>query len=142
MAVLVNALVQVGAQTKTTDLTNQGTVSRSVTGAVFVLNVTAAATLVTDTLNVYVQSSADDGTTWDDFVSFTQVLGNGGVKKFLAFWNGVTTPGTAVRPPTDGTLAVSTVNQGPVGGRWRVKSVTVGTGSFTYSLDVGYIRNA
>ena len=48
--------------------------------ATFVLNVTAAATEVDDTLDVYIDTSYDGGTTWVNVGHFTQVLGNGGVK--------------------------------------------------------------
>jgi hypothetical protein len=108
-----------------------------VVGAVFVLNVTAAAAGAGDTLNVYVQHSIDDGVLFDDFVSFTQVLGNGGVKKFRASWlmyGG--SPTVPLGPLLDGTLAAG-VNQGPVGGTWRTKTVVVGgTAAFTYTLSV------
>lgn len=45
------------------------------------LDVTAAATEVGDTLNVFVQTTLD-GTNWVDIYHFTQVLGNGGAKRY------------------------------------------------------------
>jgi hypothetical protein len=48
----------------------------------FVLDVTAAATDVGDTLDVKVQCRLD-GTNWVDVCSFTQVLGNGGAKRHI-----------------------------------------------------------
>src|SRR6266496_1561427 len=78
----------------------------------FLLNVTAAASAVGDTLDVYIQASSDGGTTYDDFVHFTQVLGNGGAKKFLARWQGEIAPTTALAAPGDATLAAG-VAQGP-----------------------------
>jgi len=48
------------------------------------LDVQAAATEVDDTLDVYVDASADAGSTWVNIIHFTQVLGNGGAKKFVA----------------------------------------------------------
>ncbi len=53
--------------------------------ALFQLDVTAAATEVGDLLDVYLQHSFDGGTTWDDFVHFTQVLGDGGAKKDIPY---------------------------------------------------------
>lgn len=107
-------------------------------GAVFLLNVTAVANAGTDTLDVYLQHSADDGTTWDDFVHFTQVLGNGGAKKFLATWVKNYTPTTAMKPPADGALAAG-VQIGPVGGVWAVKAVIVGgTAAFTYKVQADF----
>lgn len=109
-------------------------------GIMFQLDVTAASTLITDTLNVYIQHSID-GINWDDAVSFTQVLGNGGAKRFVAAWNRIAVPGTAVRALADGTLAAGTVNQGPVSdGQCRVKAVTVGTGSFTFAVAAAATR--
>ncbi len=105
--------------------------------AVFVLDVTAAASAAGDTLDVYVQHSWDEGASWDDFVHFTQVLGNGGAKKFLAFWSlfgGA--PTTPLKAPQDGALAAG-VQQGPVAATWRVKWVIAGAGSHTFTFSVG-----
>jgi len=103
--------------------------------AEFLLNVTAAATAAGDTLDVYVQASCDGGTTWDDFVHFTQVLGNGGAKKYLARWQGMIAPTTAQAAPQDGALAAG-VAAGPHGSVWRVKWVVVSASapSFTFSV--------
>lgn len=54
-----------------------------VRGAAFELEVSAAATDAADTLDVKVQTSFD-GTNWVDIVYFTQVLGNGGAKRYVA----------------------------------------------------------
>ena len=101
----------------------------------YVLDVTAAASDVGDTLDVYIQSSVD-GTTWDDFIHFTQVLGNGGAKKFRAAHNSIITPTTALGPEADGTLAAG-VKQGPLGSQFRIKYVIVDAdadASFTFSV--------
>lgn len=102
----------------------------------FLLNVTAAATAAGDKLDVYVQSTID-GTVYNDFVAFTQVLGNGGAKKFEANWSALAGPTTALGAPADAALAAG-VKQGPVGSGFRVKwVVTSGTSpSFTFSLTV------
>ena len=50
--------------------------------ATVVLNVTAAASEVDDTLDVYVDTSYDGGTTWVNIGHYTQVLGNGGAKEY------------------------------------------------------------
>jgi hypothetical protein len=104
--------------------------------AAFQLTVSAAATDVGDTLDVYLQSSLDGGTTWDDFVHFTQVLGNGGTKKFIAAWSATITPTTALGAPADAALAAG-VKQGPIGPQIRVKWVIVDAdvdGSFTFGI--------
>ena len=100
--------------------------------AAFLLDVTAAATLAGDTLDVYLQHTFDS-TTFDDFVHFTQVLGNGGTVKHVAQWSAVATPTTPLHLAAADTLA-AVVNQGPVGGLWRASFVVVGTGSFTFSV--------
>ena len=105
--------------------------------AVFLLSITAAATDVGDTLDVYLQHSPDGGTTYDDFAHFTQVLGNGGAKKYLASWAHWVTAESEMKAPADGGLAAG-VLQGPVGSTWRIKWVVVDAGtanaSFTFSV--------
>ncbi len=111
--------------------------------AAFLLNVTAAATDAGDTLDVYVQHSSDGGTTYDDFIHFTQVLGNGGAKKFVAHWVGTIAPTSALHAPADAALAAG-VNQGPIGDTLRVKWVIVDAGtanvSFTFSVTMSPTR--
>lgn len=105
--------------------------------AIYQLTVSAAATEAGDLLDVYVQHSPDDGTTWDDFIHFTQVLGNGGAKKFIASWGRDVTPESEVKPPADASLAAG-VLQGPIAPLLRVKWVIVDAStqnaSFTFSL--------
>lgn len=111
--------------------------------AAFLLTVSAAATEVGDTLDVYLQSSIDGGTTWDDFVHFTQVLGNGGAKKYIAYWNALPSPESELGAPTDATLAAG-VKQGPIGEKIRTKWVIVDAGtanaSFTFKIDASLVR--
>lgn len=107
-----------------------------VESGLFALLVSAAATDVGDTLDVYLQSSVDDGTTYNDFLHFTQVLGNGGAKKFEAAWNGTIVPETELAAPGDAALAAG-VKQGPVGPLWRIKWVIVdgnANASFTFAV--------
>lgn len=114
------------------------------TAAIVILDVTAAASVAGDLLNVYVQHSWDDGTSWDDFISFTQVLGNGGVKKFLAFWALYgTAPSTPMKAPQDGALTAGQVQQGPIGNTLRAKWVVVnggGSHSFTFSIGIQQVE--
>lgn len=107
--------------------------------AILILDVTVAGSVAGDTLDAYVQHSWDEGTSFDDFVHFTQVLGNGGAKKALGYWlvyGG--SPTTPMKAPQDAALAVG-VQQGPVGPTWRVKWVIVnggGSHTFTFSVNV------
>ena len=105
----------------------------------FLLNVTAAATEAGDKLNVYIQSSPDSGTTYDDFIHFTEVLGNGGAVKHIAVVNFRGAPTSSLHTPNDAALSVG-VNQGPVSNLWRVKWVvtdaSTDNASFTFSISV------
>jgi len=105
-------------------------------GGQFALVVTGGGTLVTDTLNVYVQSSWDLGTSWDDFVSFTQVKGNDSFpEKYVAYWLGAgVQPTTPIKLAQDAALAAASVQQGATGQAWRVKWVP--GGSFTGNITV------
>lgn len=100
----------------------------------FILDVTAAATAGGDTLDVYIQHTYD-GTNYTDLVHFTQVLGNGGVKVFIAEWTREVTPETELRAPTDATLAAGVLQGGVIGSTLRVKWVIAGaTQSFTFNV--------
>jgi hypothetical protein len=124
---------------------NSGALSISqleyVKAAIFFLDVTSAAQLVGDTLNVYIQSSLD-GTVWDDFVSFTQALGNGGAKQYLARWVRDLSPETELAAPSDKAMAEG-VRRGPVPcSYWRVAWVIEGgeNKSFTFSVSAELFR--
>jgi len=120
-----------------TIVTNTGTsavmIQPWVKAAVFSLDVTAAATDATDTLDVTVQTTID-GTNWIDVVAFIQVLGNGGalihVEKVEA--------ANAVA----GFLASAALSAGTtrdiIGGAWRCKWTLVDAvgddASFTFSV--------
>lgn len=109
-------------------------------GAVLLLDLTAAATDAIDTLNVRVQHTID-GASWDDFVSFTQCLGNGGAKQHVAVWSANYTPESEMHALADGSLAAGSVLQGPVGGLWRVKYTIVDADadcSFTFSVQASF----
>jgi hypothetical protein len=107
--------------------------------ALFFLDVTAAATEAGDTLDVYIQHSPDGGTTYDDFVHFTQATGTGTIQA-LAQWTAYSAvPETEMRAPQDAALAAGAVVQGPVGDDWRIKYsttdvTTTGNMSFTFSV--------
>lgn len=101
------------------------------------LDVTAAATDVNDTLDVYIDTSIDGGTTWNNIIHFNQALGNGGAKQFWATVDPGGAPGTAtIAVATDAAAAV--VRPSMFGDQVRVRHVTVDpTGanmSFTFSV--------
>lgn len=108
-----------GAQTAVTLLQNmrQG---------IFKLNISSFPDS-TATLNVYIQTSADSGSTWTDIVSFAQVTGTG---TQYAFWNsnalldGTT---TEVQTVTNESLSAGNVLQVPIGNQLRVSYASSGT---------------
>lgn len=122
--------------TETASATKAGVVFRETyREALIVLDVTAAATAVGDTLDVFVDTSHDGGTTWINIAHFTQVLGNGGAKRFAC----------ALGPNYSGTEAVVNVASDQSAGnaigigisdRLRTRSTIVNSSapSFTYSV--------
>jgi len=103
------------------------------------LDVTAAASEGTDTLDVYVDVLAADAATWLNAVHFTQVLGNGGAKKFFAVLD-PSNPGTAVIDVT-ADAAAGAVRPALFGAQLRGRYTIVDGGgvaaSFTFSV-TGY----
>ena len=101
------------------------------------LDVTAAATDVGDTLDVYVDMSIDGGTKWNNLLHFTQVLGNGGAKTFVAVIKN-DNPGASAVFATTADAAAGATRQIGFGDRLRFRSTLVDAGtqnaSFTYSL--------
>jgi hypothetical protein len=119
----------------------------TVTGTAVVLNqkfdeliatlaVSASATDAGDTLDVYVDTSFDAGTTWVNLGHFTQVLGNGGAKTFvLAIKNG--NPGASAVYDATSDAAAGATRQIGFGDRLRYRGVMVdadANGSFTYAV--------
>jgi hypothetical protein len=105
--------------------------------ATILLDVTAAAAAAGDTLNVYIQKNVGPAAApvWHDFVSFTQVLGNGGAKQFVAqVVNELAT--TGVGAVKDAALAAGSAENGPWSEDWRVKWVIASASapSFTFSI--------
>jgi hypothetical protein len=96
------------------------------------LDVTAAATDVGDTLDVTVQTTLD-GTNWVDIYHFTQVLGNGGAKRYYGkiVWD------AAMTEFENGTALGAAAGRAIIGDSYRVKWVIVDAdadASFTFSV--------
>lgn len=107
-------------------------------GGTFVLTLTNAATEVDDTLNVYVQRLLPDGTTWDDVVAFTQILGNGADSlSFVADVN-FDSAASDERATSQETLTAGTVSAVALTNSLRVTWVIVdpggGAASFTFGV--------
>jgi hypothetical protein len=99
---------------------------------VFQCDLTAAATEVGDTLDVFVQTTID-GTNWVDVVHFTQMLGNGGAKRFYAklMWD------AALTEFENATALGAAANRSIMGDsyrcRWAITDANA-NGSFTFSV--------
>lgn len=106
--------------------------------AVFEVNCSAATSLVSDTLDVYLQYTLDGAANWQDFAHFAQILGNGGLThSYLQYCTYQTTTGATVTA-SDGALAAGTIVKGPIGSLWRVKLVQAGASAqFTVAVYVG-----
>lgn len=99
----------------------------------FFCNLTDAATAAGDTLDVYVQTTID-GSNWVDVVHFTQILGDGGAKKFYAklVWD------AALTEFENGTSLSAAAQRSIMGDqyrcRWAITDVTTDNASFTFSV--------
>ena len=103
-----------------------------VNGFAFILDVTAAATDVGDTLDVQVETKLD-GTNWVPVAHFTQVLGNGGAKRYVA----KIVAGLAEDDFEDSAALGASAVRHLLGDEWRVAYVQVDGNSdaaFTFSV--------
>lgn len=109
--------------------------------ATVVLNVTAAATEVDDTLDVYIDTSFDGGTTWVNIGHFTQVLGNGGAKEFAV---NIINENPAAEIDVASDASAGTIRALGLGDRIRYRSTVVDAGgaaaSFTFGL-VAFLKD-
>lgn len=125
------------------DVSSAEILPRGVKGLKFLLNVTNADTAAGDTLNVYIQESIDN-VTWNDRVSFAQVVGTDAASKQQACINPEVVPTTPIGAPSDASLSASTVLQGPFAQYMRVKWVVVDAdtdnASFTFGITYQIIR--
>lgn len=100
--------------------------------ATFQLDLTAAATDAADTLDVYVQTTFD-GTNWVDIAHFTQMLGNGGTKRYFMKCNSTLAEASFENAAA---LAAGSVRN-VVGTSWRARWTIVDSDldcSFTFSI--------
>lgn len=102
-------------------------------GIGFVCDLTAAATEVGDTLDVFVQTKID-GTNWLDVVHFTQMVGNGGALRYIA----KVSAETAQAEFENGTALGAAAIRNHIGDEWRVRWAITDAGadnaSFTFSV--------
>lgn len=139
---MVRTLLASGVRTSSSQEVLVGSFEDVMAG-VFYLDVTAAAAAAGDTLDVYVQSAVNTVGGWNDFIHFTQVLGNGGAKQYIATWQPLGAAETEIVAPQNGAIAAGVV-QNIQAFTWKVKWVIVdagaGTQSFTFSLKAELVR--
>lgn len=84
--------------------------------AQFFLDMTSAATVAADKLDVYIQILLPDGSTWHDLCAFTQIDGNGAASQELLQWSEEGQPDVEQGAVVTAALAESTVLQGGMTG--------------------------
>ena len=119
---------------KTTSSTSATQNLGGIDQAVFILNVSASSSPTT--LDVYLQSSPDTGTTWYDFGHFTQVGAVATSIQMMQWSRSCTasTGDTSVLVSGDAALASAKIIMGPICDKYfRAKWTIAGT-SYTFSL--------
>jgi hypothetical protein len=103
--------------------------------AMILLDVTDANTAAGDLLDVYIDTSPDGGTTWINLGRFTQVLGNGGAKKFIMALR-ADNPGATAEEDVTSDAAEGATRQYGICDRLRYRGITTeaDTVDFTYSV--------
>ena len=126
-------LLASAARTATSTGTDAVRLPKGMQGLALVLDVTAAATESGDLLDVYVQTKID-GTNWVDVQHFTQVLGNGGAKRYYA----KLMSNAALTEFENAAALGAAALRNLVGDDWRTRYVITDTGtdnaSFTFSV--------
>ena len=104
--------------------------------AMIMLDVTALATDALDTLDVFIDTSPDGGTTWINAIHFTQLLGNGSAVKEWAELGGGAPAATTTDVMAD--AAAGVVRPMRFTDRLRVRYAIIDSGdanqSFTFSV--------
>lgn len=109
-----------------------------------VLDLTAAATDVGDTLDVYLDTSFDGGASFVNIGHFTQMLGNGGVKKFIMSFKAAPIAASNCVPFGTDQSASAALQMG-FGDRFRFRGVVVDADadvSFNYTLKLFFKKDA
>lgn len=123
-----------GAVTATSAGTAAVRMPGMVNGYVFQLDVTAAATEVGDTLDVFVQTMID-GTNYVDVAHFTQVLGNGGAKRYITKLSSSAAQAEFENATALGAAALRNI----LGDQWRVRYAITDAGAANASFTISVI---
>lgn len=125
-----NASQQIVLQASQVSAVVNGTTTRATTTGLgdyescdVLLNITGAGA-ATGTVQVFIEDSADAGTTWDDLISSnTFAFGSALVRQHFFITGQIATSGTQGGNNSLETLAAGTVRNGPWGDRVRVREV-------------------
>lgn len=104
-----------------------------VNGLVFVVDLTVTEDDVDDTLNLFIQTKID-GTNWVDVVHFTEMLGNGNAKRFVAKIAVDTAQAEFEAGAALGAAAVRHLFGDAWRARWVIVDPTGSDASFTFSI--------
>lgn len=104
---------------------------------VFQLDLTAAATAADDTFDCYVQTTID-GTNWVDIHHFTQMVGNGGAKRYFA----KVVKDVAVTEFENATALAAGASRSILGDKFRVRWVIVDANTVNASFTFSVLANA
>lgn len=125
-AVLTIQPSQVSGVAATTLTRNIVTLPSNATSADVLLNITAGGT-ATGALTIFIEDSADGGTTWDDVVSSNSFALGAAVITQRFFVNGlIASTATSGSAAAAETLAAGTTRQGPFSPMWRVREKLTG----------------
>lgn len=102
---------------------------------VAILDVTSAETDAGDTLNVYIDTSFDNGEKWINIGAFTQLLGNGGAKRYLMSFKANPVASSNSVDATANQTAGNALQIG-FGQRFRYRGIGVETGTFAYTYEL------
>ena len=138
MTQLINAVVTAAGTVAGSAFQIRGTSGQNILPAAMLAQLSFTYGSGGTSIDVYLQTSIDGGTTWADVVHWAQLTTASLARPMLA--NVSSIPQTAVAAPaatTDGTQTVNTITQGLFGPLWRVKLVSVGTyaGGTTVRVD-------
>lgn len=131
----VPGIVLLASAARTATGTGEAVTLEGYLALVFQLNVTAAATDSGDTLDVYIQTTLDGGATWVDIYHFTQVLGNGGAKKYF----GKVVADAALTEFENAAALGAAAGRAIFGSayrvRWAITDASTQNASFTFSVN-------
>lgn len=110
------------------------TIPAGIPGLAIQFDVTAAASAVDDTLDLFLQTTLD-GTNWIDIAHATQVLGNGGAKQFVAKIGAGLAEALFAPSASLAAGSVRNILGDKLAARWAI-GVGAGTHLFTFSVVV------